>query len=100
MSWPGSNRLPRPRRVLRTQFPSGGNPQYDADAEARRWLAAHPRASVIDAWQGGWSRAWSIARRLCSSGAAAGTVRRARSACLRSRNRCAHYGGVRRNDRG
>jgi len=25
---------------------SGGNPQYDADAEARRWLAAHPRASL------------------------------------------------------
>src|SRR5438105_3522566 len=41
---------------------TGANPRYDVDAEARRWLAAHPRASVAEAWRAGWSRAWSIAR--------------------------------------
>ncbi|MCA1646921.1 MAG: hypothetical protein LC797_16160 [Chloroflexi bacterium] len=43
---------------------TGANQQYDPDAEARRWLAAHPRASAAEAWRGGWSRAWSIAREL------------------------------------
>jgi hypothetical protein len=42
---------------------TGANPHYDVDAEARRWLAAHPRASLADAWRGGWSRAWSLANR-------------------------------------
>ncbi len=41
---------------------TGANPRYDVDAEARRWLAAHPRASSTEAWRAGWSRAWSIAR--------------------------------------
>jgi hypothetical protein len=43
---------------------TGANPQYDVDAEARRWLAAHPRASATEAWRAGWTRAWSIAREL------------------------------------
>ncbi|HEV7665381.1 MAG TPA: hypothetical protein VGQ62_17755 [Chloroflexota bacterium] len=43
---------------------SGPNPQYDVDDEARRWLAAHPRANVVEAWRAGWSRAWSLARGL------------------------------------
>jgi hypothetical protein len=30
----------------------------------RRWLAAHPRASVSEAWRAGWYRAWSIVRDL------------------------------------
>jgi hypothetical protein len=43
---------------------TGANPHYDVDAEARRWLAAHPRASATEAWRAGWARAWSIAREL------------------------------------
>src|SRR5258708_24810114 len=43
---------------------TGANPRYDVDAEARRWLVAHPRASSTEAWRAGWSRAWSIAREL------------------------------------
>jgi len=43
---------------------TGANSRYDVDAEAQRWLAAHPRASVAEAWRAGWSRAWSIAREL------------------------------------
>ena len=34
----------------------GPNPIPDGEAELRRWLAAHPRATVAQAFRAGWTR--------------------------------------------
>jgi len=44
------------RAGLEVAFSPGPNPFVDGGVEARRWLAAHPRAGPAAAFRAGWDR--------------------------------------------
>jgi hypothetical protein len=41
----------------------GANPAPpNVDTEFLQWLSVHPPPTILDAWKGGWDRAFEIAR--------------------------------------